>query len=340
MKKGDTWMPVYIGDYLADTMHLTGPDHGAYLLLLMHSWRTGPLRDDERALAAIARTDLAAFREMWPTLRRFFMPQDGAPGFLISPRLERERERAAQHIDQRRAAGKASAEARARRRDINDRSTSVAFPLEREGRPSPSPSYYPSDRAEVDAGPAEKPIADQLWLEGLLLLRKLTAKSDSSCRKFLGKLRKAAGNNDALVLAAIQSALHAAPADPEGWLMAAALARKAAPQDPPTLADLPAEVNGYITAAVLDRVLAELGVGDAQFIDLPGVVVALLRKGFGPDELYVTARALRHRGAVDAMRSAAYLAAAVESRARDRGKQRQEPLDLRATADTIGSAWS
>jgi uncharacterized protein YdaU (DUF1376 family) len=332
MNKCDTWMPLYIGDYLADTMHLTGPAHGAYLLLLMHSWRCGPLQDDERALASIARTDLTAFRKMWPTLRAFFMPKDEAPGLLVSPRLERERERATQHINQRRAAGKASAAARMRQREVNDRSTAVAFPLERQGRPSPSPLSYPSDRVAADAAPAETPITEQIWQEGLLLLRKLTAKPDGFCRRFLGRLRKAAGNNDALVLASIRSALNAAPANPEGWLMAAALAIKAAPNDPPTPIDLPTEVNGYVTAAVLDRILTELGVDEERFADLPKVVIALLRKGFGPDDLYISARALRLRGAVVGMRSAAYLAAAVDSRARDRREQSHEPFKLEAPA--------
>lgn len=109
MSKSDVWMPLYIGDYLADTMHLTGPEHGAYVLLLMHSWRTGALPDDDRSLAAIARTAPAAWKGMAATIRAFFTV---TPAGLVSPRLEREREAASTNAERRTAAASKAASAR------------------------------------------------------------------------------------------------------------------------------------------------------------------------------------------------------------------------------------
>jgi uncharacterized protein YdaU (DUF1376 family) len=86
--KADIWMPVYIGDYLADTMHLSTEQHGAYLLLLFHLWRRGTLQDDDTVLAKITGLKQSAWSSTRLVLAEFFQIQDG---LWHQGRLERER---------------------------------------------------------------------------------------------------------------------------------------------------------------------------------------------------------------------------------------------------------
>ena len=72
MSKKDLWMPLYIGDYLADTGHLSTTQHGAYLLLLMHYWRKRELPSDDKQLAAIAKLPLRLWLDTKETLQAFF----------------------------------------------------------------------------------------------------------------------------------------------------------------------------------------------------------------------------------------------------------------------------
>ena len=85
-------MPVFIGDYLADTMHLSTEQHGAYLLLLFHLWRRGNLPDDDGALAQITGLSRNAWNQTRPVLAEFFQIHDG---LWRHGRVERERIRVA-----------------------------------------------------------------------------------------------------------------------------------------------------------------------------------------------------------------------------------------------------
>lgn len=110
MSTADTWMPLYVGDYLADTGHLSACEHGAYLLLLMHYWRNGPLPDNDKQLAAIARLDRKTWvSDVGPTIREFFVLEDGR---LHQKRADRERAKWADISAKRREAGKAGAQAK------------------------------------------------------------------------------------------------------------------------------------------------------------------------------------------------------------------------------------
>lgn len=77
-KTTDVWMPLWIGDYLADTQHLTRSEHGAYFLILLAYWRNGgPLPDDDKRLAAIAKATPREWQVLRPTIAEFFTVGDG-----------------------------------------------------------------------------------------------------------------------------------------------------------------------------------------------------------------------------------------------------------------------
>lgn len=68
----DAWMPLYIGDYLSDTMHLTCEQSGAYLHLIMHYWRCGSLPDNDVALAQISRLPQRQWKAHRAVVESFF----------------------------------------------------------------------------------------------------------------------------------------------------------------------------------------------------------------------------------------------------------------------------
>jgi uncharacterized protein YdaU (DUF1376 family) len=119
------YIQLYVADYLADTMHLTTEEHGAYLLLIFNYWQTGKKIPKAR-LQRIARLSNDRWNSVEPSLAEFFN-DDGE--FWSHERIERDLESVRLSQCQRSAAGKASAEARKSKaktktqRNGSDRST-------------------------------------------------------------------------------------------------------------------------------------------------------------------------------------------------------------------------
>jgi uncharacterized protein YdaU (DUF1376 family) len=120
--KVDIWMPLAIGDYLADTSHLNTTQHGAYLLLLMHYWRKGPLPNDPEQLANITKLSMDAWSINQAVLMQFFVV--GEDSLLHQKRSDRERK---VWMDKRaKAQDKASKAAKARWKDASSITSSNA----------------------------------------------------------------------------------------------------------------------------------------------------------------------------------------------------------------------
>jgi uncharacterized protein YdaU (DUF1376 family) len=66
------WMPLYVGDYLAKTGHLSTLQHGAYLLLIMYYWSNGGLPTTDLELRTIARMTEGEWVNNCYTIAKFF----------------------------------------------------------------------------------------------------------------------------------------------------------------------------------------------------------------------------------------------------------------------------
>ncbi len=103
----DTWMPLYVSDYLSDTMHLNAEQHGAYLLLLMAAWKAdGKLPHDSGTLQQITRMTAPQWSRAEPILMRFFFITED---FWIHNRVRTELVKAKEMVDKKSAAGKKAA---------------------------------------------------------------------------------------------------------------------------------------------------------------------------------------------------------------------------------------
>lgn len=215
------WMPLYVGDYLADTSHLTIEQSGCYLHLLMSQWRVGYVPDDDAKLAAICRVTRAYFvRHIGPAVRPFFS-SDGER--LTQGRLERERkktetkslaasENAKKMHDKKAninnlASAEAHADALLLQPHLESKKDSEASPLRE------VPVLVPDVRAE-------------LWGDGLAIVRGLTGKPEGPSRAIVGKLAKACGDDCALAMSILREARDLRPVgEPVAWLMAAVKGR-------------------------------------------------------------------------------------------------------------------
>ena len=134
-------LPLFTDAYLGDTTHLSTFEHGAYLLLLMVSWRSPGCRvaDDDALLARYTRMTRDKWRKTRPILEPFFTITDG---FWHQARLLDELQHLQSRREQQSEAGKASAAAKSLKR-TNRGSTSVGQPLQRNANEQSTPRPYP-----------------------------------------------------------------------------------------------------------------------------------------------------------------------------------------------------
>lgn len=109
------YMQLYIADYLADTMHLSAEEHGAYLLLMFNYWQTGKPIPKNR-LAKSARLTNERWADVEPSLQEFFCDNGEE---WVHLRIEEDLASVREKLTKKSAAGKASVQARRSRKEAD-----------------------------------------------------------------------------------------------------------------------------------------------------------------------------------------------------------------------------
>ena len=133
MSDDNIWMPLYIGDYLADTQLLTTEQHGAYLLLIIAYWKNGgPLPADDEILMSVCKMTPAKWKKAKPSILKMFKSQGDE---LVHKRIDKE-----------------LAEAKKRRKDAKEKARKAANARWSADAPSIPPSNAPSNAPSIPPG--------------------------------------------------------------------------------------------------------------------------------------------------------------------------------------------
>jgi uncharacterized protein YdaU (DUF1376 family) len=242
VSKNTSWMPLFIGDFISDTAHLSMEQSGAYLHLLMYQWRRGSAPADPMELARICRcTRTHWLRKIAPSLLPFFTEADGR---LMQMRLHAERERAQKTSDERSfSADKKWKKYRAKATDNSDVADAKASVLHMPGigelelqRKKEDPKATPSTHAAapqravdlVDPAGGALSARDIVWRHGPSMIAFLTGKSDRQSRGILGKMLSITGDDCSGVMRILEYARSLHPlASAEAHLIACAQQRSA-----------------------------------------------------------------------------------------------------------------
>lgn len=156
------WMPLYVGDYLADTMHLTQAQHGAYLLLMMHYWKRGSLPAMHEQCMCIASAKNEQDRQnVEAVLAEFFTIEDGT---YRHSRIDAELAKASESYERRASAAKKRWEGKKKGDAMHMQSMSIddAKPDAMHEQPQPQPYCLPIGKQNKGSAARFDPLAVEL----------------------------------------------------------------------------------------------------------------------------------------------------------------------------------
>jgi uncharacterized protein YdaU (DUF1376 family) len=124
------YFPLHIGDYLADTSHLTPHEHGFYVLMILAYYKNErPLpKCKQRLYRLVQASDKKGRGIVDRVLEDFFIETDGG---YINNRCDQEIAKYRANNEQAKAAARASVEARSAKRNTTEGQTSATTPVQR-----------------------------------------------------------------------------------------------------------------------------------------------------------------------------------------------------------------
>lgn len=127
-------IPLFADSYLADTMHLTTEEHGAYLLLMMAAWRQDDctLPNDDRKLARIAKLSTRKWAAIRETVFEFWTVEGDR---IFQQRLRKERG----YVVQKSEANRQNANKRWQQQDTENKQSGECERISERNAPPPPP---------------------------------------------------------------------------------------------------------------------------------------------------------------------------------------------------------
>ena len=158
-------MPFFTDAYLADTIHLTTEEHGAYMLLLITMWRTPDcsLPNDDKRLALYTRMSLAKWKKVRIVLEDFLTISDDK---ITQKRLQKERKFVSDKTQKNRDNGKKGGRPKSLKTNEPDKANGSFSdnpdqnPDESQKKaPTPTPTPTPTPKEEEkNSSPPDKPF--------------------------------------------------------------------------------------------------------------------------------------------------------------------------------------
>ena len=95
-------------------MDMTDEACGIYFKLLMRAWLEKGIPNDPERLRNFAKKSKAQWKKLWPQIAPCWVESEGEPEMLVSPRMEKERAKQADHREKKAEAGRKGGRCRAK----------------------------------------------------------------------------------------------------------------------------------------------------------------------------------------------------------------------------------